>query len=347
MDFSERIQQLASKAANLGERAQSEEATKNALIMPFIQALGYDVFNLNEVIPEFTADVGRRKGEKVDYAIMEGGQPIMLFECKAIDVDLDDAHFNQLYRYFSATDARFGILTNGIVYRFFTDLDKENVMDKRPFLEFNLLDVRDPIIEELKKFTKSVFDVEETLSTASELKYTNEIKRIFAEQLKEPGEEFVKLLADRVYSGRMTSSVIEEFQGITKRAFRQFVNDRINERLQSALAGEPLPTEEDEDEALIVTTGPELEGFMIVRAILRQVIDSQRVVMRDTQSYCGILLDDNNRQPIARLHFNREQKYLGLFDEQKDEERIPIESIDDIYEYTERLIATVGYYPQE
>jgi hypothetical protein len=342
MDFSEKIQQLALKASNMVELPNTEEATKNALVMPFIQALGYDVFNLNEVVPEFTADVGVKKGEKVDYAIMLNNVPIILFECKAAFVNLDDTHFTQLYRYFSATEARFAILTNGIVYRFFSDLDKANVMDDRPFLEFDLFDIKEGVINELKKFAKTAFNIEEILSTATELKYTNEIKRAIGAQLKEPDDDFVKLFASRVYSGQMRANVLEQFRTITRRAFRQFIGDNLKEHLQSA--EQSFYEVEEEEEPLIVTTGEETEGFMIVRAILREVVDVQRVTMRDTQSYCGILLDDTNRQPICRLHFNRAQKYLGLFDENKNEERYPIDTLEEIYQYAEHLKATVTYY---
>jgi hypothetical protein len=347
MDFSEDIQQLASKAESMEGQQYTEEATKNALIMPFIQMLGYDVFDLEEVVPEFTADVGRRKGEKVDYAIMQEGRPILLFECKAVAVDLEDAHTTQLYRYFGATEARFAILTNGVVYRFFSDLEKTNVMDDKPFLEFNLLVDRSnsTILDELKKFTKIAFDEQAILSTASRLKYMNEIKRFLDKQLTEPDEEFVKLLTAQVYSGFKTAQVIEEFAQISRRAFRQLIRDYVSAQVQPVLARDALPLdpEEEEDAPRIVTTDDEMEAFYIVRAILREVVDVGRVFMRDTQSYCGVLLDDNNRKPICRLHFNRSQKYIGLFDEQKAETRVPINSLSDIYNYCDQLRATAAY----
>jgi hypothetical protein len=351
MDFIDVLNDLSDRAQQLPEAIETEEATKNALIMPFIQALGYDVFNLNEVVPEFTADVGIRRGEKVDYAILLDGSPIILIECKSANTNIDEAHFGQLYRYFNVTDARFAILTNGLVYRFYTDLDSPNRMDKRPFLEFDLRNVEERLVDELKKFTKSAFDVDEILSTASQLKYTNEIKRIIAKQLTDPDEDFVRFFASQVYSGPLRASVREEFTRITQRAFRQFINDRIKERLESALTADdskPFEPEmvEEVEESKIVTTDEEHEAYLIVRAILREVVDVQRVAMRDTQSYCGILLDDNNRKPICRLHFNHSQKYLGLFDQDKNEERYPIDTIDEIYNYREYLQATVGYYDE-
>lgn len=157
MDFIDRIQQLANRIPQQMEHCQTEEATKNALVMPFINALGYDVFNLGEVIPEFTADIGIKKGEKVDYAIMMDGKPIMLFECKWAGADLNKVHASQLFRYFNSVQSvRFGILTNGMIYRFHTDLDAPNRMDEKPFFEFNMMGFQDRDVVELKKFTKNL-----------------------------------------------------------------------------------------------------------------------------------------------------------------------------------------------
>lgn len=138
MVFNDRIRELSGQVQKQLPHIQTEEATKNALIMPFITALGYNVFNPTEVTPELHADVGIKKGEKVDYAILQDGKPIILFECKWHGADLNKDHASQLYRYFSVTDARFGVLTNGVQYRFYTDLDAANKMDAKPFFEFDL-----------------------------------------------------------------------------------------------------------------------------------------------------------------------------------------------------------------
>lgn len=356
MDFADRIAALSAQARKQLDHIQNEEATKTALVLPFITALGYNVFDPTEVVPEFTADVGVKKGEKVDYAIVINGKPVMLFECKHVRTNLDDVHASQLFRYFTVTEARIGVLTNGIVYRFFSDLEEPNKMDQRPFLEFDLLNLKEEHIAELKKLTKDAFDLKELLSTASELKYTKALKQYLAQQLASPDPEFVRFLTKQVYSGLFTQSVREQFTGIVKRALTQFINDRVNDRLQSALrAGdekEEAPraaSEEAQEESEIVTTEEELEGFRIVRAILREVVDVSRVAYRDVKSYFGILLDDNNRKPICRLHFNTSRKYIGLFDREKNEEKVPIETLDDIYKYADRLKETVRYYlePQQ
>ncbi|GHU96731.1 hypothetical protein FACS1894156_8070 [Bacteroidia bacterium] len=137
MDFKDSLVQLAARIEKLKGNIATEEATKNALIMPFIQALGYDVFDPTEIVPEFTCDIGTKKGEKIDYAIMQNGKPAVLIECKHWQQNLE-LHDNQLLRYFNVANAKFGILTNGITYRFYTDLEAPNKMDEKPFMEITL-----------------------------------------------------------------------------------------------------------------------------------------------------------------------------------------------------------------
>ena len=349
MDFIDQLKALAGKVPALCDMLQTEEATKNALVMPFIRALGYDIFDPFEVVPEFVADVGIKKGEKVDYAIKKDDKIIMLFECKHCGGDLNIKHASQLFRYFAVTDARVGVLTNGVVYRFFTDLEAQNKMDEKPFLEVDMLNLNDTAVNELKKLTKPAFDLDELKTTAGELKYTREIKKLLAELMETPSDEFVKLLASKVFAGPLTPARKEYYAGIVKRSFSQLVNDHINQRLQSAMAGgaEPAPeqgAEESEAGQEIATTEEELEGYFIVKSILRELVDPSRIVHRDTLSYMGILLDDNNRKPIARLYFNRAQKYLGVFDENRKEERIPISSVDEIYKHAEKMRRVLALY---
>jgi hypothetical protein len=234
-DLKSEISKLTTKISEKLDKVQSEEATKTAFILPFIRlVLGYDHTDPEEVVPEFTADVGIKKGEKVDYAIMIDDKPVMLIECKPATTDLDKEHASQLYRYFTATEAKFGILTNGIIFRFYTDVDEPNRMDKKPFFEIDLRNVRDSDIKELKQFTKASFDMDNIFESASELKYKGEIKKIMAEQLKDPSDEFVRFFAKKVYSGVLTKNVKEQFTEITKSAVKQFINEQVEERLKTA-----------------------------------------------------------------------------------------------------------------
>ena len=358
MGMSEEIANITSKISEKKDLITTEEATKTALILPFIRlVLGYDHTDPAEVVPEFTADVGIKKGEKVDYAIMRDGKPVILMECKPVKSDLNKVDASQLYRYFSVTDVKFGILTNGIIYRFYTDLDKPNKMDEKPFFEIDLTNITDTDEKEIKQFTKSAFDLESILESASELKYKGEMKKIMAEQLKEPSNEFVKFFAKKVYSSKLTQNAMEMFTQLTKSALNQFIKERVNERLKIALS-----TSEDNDKPEkgikiithkneIVTTEKEWDGFYIIRSILSEIVDPERVTIRDRQSYCGVLLDDNQKKIVCRMHFNSKQKKIGLFDSQERtlggvriEDKIPIENITELYNYSERLKNTLKPY---
>lgn len=359
MDFIDQLRSLATRIANTKDLIQTEEATKNAMVMPFIQALGYNVFDPLEVTPELIADVGLKKGEKVDYAILSNGKPIILLECKKCGADLNINHASQLFRYFHVTEARFGVLTNGVRYQFFTDLEQPNKMDEKPFLEFNLLDFKDQDVDELKKFAKTSFDLDKILTTANDLKYTRIIQNKLAEWMANPSEEFVRLVAaDHLSGKRFTPAVKEQFTAIAKRAFQQLIGDRINDRLRVAMTPDQLPEPiaaapvasqdtpaETLDGPATETTPQEIEGFHIVKALLRGVVDTKRIVMRDAQSYCAILLDDNNRKPICRLRFNNTTKLvLGVMDASKNEEKVPLADLDELYNYGDQLKATVQSY---
>ncbi|BDQ67333.1 type I restriction endonuclease [Shewanella xiamenensis] len=353
MDFIERINVLAKRIPQIQSNLQTEEATKNALIMPFLdKVLGWDVYDPTEVIPEFTADTINKKGEKVDYALMKDGEVQILIECKKYGEKLTIKHASQLFRYFSVTNARLAILTNGSEYQIFTDSDAPNKMDEKPFLKFDLEDIDEHIIPEVRKLAKSVFNIDSIVSSAGELKYLSQIKKIVAEQFKEPEEEFVRFFASRTYEGTLTPKVKQQFHDITQKALMQFLSDSINERIKTALNNDKLTevpqadvsSTPEEEKNKVITTEEEVEGYNIIKAILRQKVDLSRVVARDTQSYFGILLDDNNRKPLCRLHFNAKQKYLGLLDADKNETRHPINNLDDIFNFSEQLMNTVNFY---
>lgn len=367
MDFIDKLKELSARIPNLKSRGlvTTEEGAKNALVMPFIQTLGYDVFNPLEVTPELTADVGTKKGEKVDYAIFYEEKPVILIECKGFGVDLSQVHASQLYRYFSVSEARFGILTNGIQYMFYSDLESPNRMDEKPFFLFDLSNFKKNEVEALKQFSKSAFDQDKIINTASELKYKGAIKKYLAQQLSEPSEDFVRLCLKDIYSGRFTQSVLEELTPITKDALRAFINDQVEKRLKSALAsdsinGTPKEKTVEKEEAIeereiisesdskIDTTQEEIDAYLTIKAIVREIIDVKRIDMRDAQSYCTILVDDNNRQTLCRLRFNSSTtKYVGILDEEKNETKYPVDTADDIYQYADLLKERAGHFVEK
>jgi hypothetical protein len=359
MEIAERTQALALKIRKQKSAIETEEATKNAFVMPFISTvLGYDVFNPAEVIPEFTADVGLKKGEKIDYAVSHDGVIQLLIEVKKVNDPLRIEHASQLFRYFAVTNARIAILTNGEVYQFYTDLDAPNRMDAKPFLVLDFAALDETLLPELAKLSKESFNLDSVISAAGELKYIGQLKRVLATQFKQPEDEWVRFLTTRVYEGAFTQRVREQFVPLVAKATRQFLNEQVNDRLKNALGGPdayvsvsaepaevaPQPVDINGE---ILTTDEELEGYRIVRAIVCSEVPVSRVVVRDTKTYCGILLDDNNRKPVARLWLNRSKKYLGVFDENKVESRIPIADVNDIYLHADHLRKTVSRYLEE
>ena len=298
MDFIDQLKQFSKRVESMKDSIQTEEATKTAIIMPFFSMLGYDVFNPQEFVPEFTADVGIKKGEKVDYAIIRDGQPVILIECKSISENLD-RHDSQLFRYFGTTTAKFAILTNGIIYRFYTDLDSPNKMDDDPFLTINILDVRENQVPELKKFSKSVFDIDSIFSTASELKYVHEFKHVFTEQLDTPADDFIRFFLQGCYSGPKTQNVIEKFRPDLRKALNDLISEMMNDKIKTALGGSggsvsvieqkpvddiPSPSEDSVEQEKripnIVTMRRNLRHFSLLKICLQTLWTSMRLHIR-------------------------------------------------------------------
>lgn len=348
MSFDEKLKDLSARIESQRQMLLTEEAMKTAIILKMLSALEYDVFDPSEVIPEFTADVGIKKGEKVDYAIRVGGRISILIECKAPNAPLDLKHASQLYRYFSVTDAKFAVLTNGYDWEFYTDLDEPNRMDKRPFLTFNLTDIDATSASELSRFRKSVYDVAAILSTARRLKYISALKTRLKEEFDNPSDEFVAFFGRQIYDGMFTANVRQEFAPLVKRSVSEVIRDRVNARLKSALLQNTAESPEEdidlEEKSEIETTEDEWDGFRIAVAIAARVIDPSRVVIRDQRSYCGVLIDNNNRRPLLRMYFNSPTtRYLGLFDGEI-EEKVAVRTPVDLYRYADRICATAEKY---
>lgn len=354
MEIKEKLYALSERAENIIDQIKTEEGTKQSLILPFFQILGYDVFNPLEFCPEFDADYGIKKGEKVDYAIIINGEPIILVEAKSCNDNLDK-HGSQLFRYFNSSKAKFGVLTNGIKYRFFTDLDETNKMDQKPFFEIDLLNLSDIQVSYLKNFERDSLDVNSILSTAEELKYSNLIKDFLKQQLASPTEDFANYILSHVYEGRKTATVVEKFLPIVKRAFNQLITETLSIKFAETLKGDSK-LQNDSDEAKedtttdttvnkIFTTSEELEGFAIIKSILRTTINPNDITYKDTETYFGILYKNNTRKWICRL-FLGSKKSIILPVGDKGQERFYLETLNDIYSYEEQLKSIVANFIQ-
>lgn len=351
MDFKSKIGELSKRSTQASKKALTEEATKTSVILPFIQALGFDPFNLDEVVPEFVADVGLKRGEKVDFALKIDGKTTILIEVKPISSSLGNAQFNQLYRYFAVTEAKLGILTNGKEAWFFSDIDEPNKMDKKPFFTFDFQSFDDDEVAELGRFQKEIFSIDEILEAASALKYTSKAANFLKTQFDDPDDEFVKVIGRRIHDGMLTKGVIEQLRPAIQSALELLIRDRIQDRLNITFRSEPnsepsLKKEEDQvEQSDVITTEEELQAFMIVKAIASRVIQIDRITIRDAKSYCSVFIDDNNRKPLVRFYFNSKSKnVLGIFDPNKSEQRFEIESLDKIYDYADQIAATAASY---
>ncbi len=343
--LAEALEEIKSRVEQMGPALKTEEATKHALVLPFLSALGYDVFNPMEVVPEFIADVGEAKGEKVDYAVFSGKNIAMLVECKTHGSTLDVKKATQLLRYFNTRDAKVGVLTNGDQYQFYTDLDKPNVMDPVPFLDVHLSTLSPTDADELGKFCKGTFDIDDVLSAASELRYTKEIKAAISAQWDNPSDDYVRFFVSDIYNGRMTERVRDQFRAIVRRSVQSLLQEKIEERLKIAAMPTQAPIEEEVDIEVpgrysrpeSVFTEDEQMGLNIVRAIVATDVDPMRVVERDFQSYCNILLDDNRNRRICRFYFSENKKSVGLIGSDGQEYGVEVTQVSDLYAHADAI----------
>jgi len=347
MDFIDEIRQFVIRIKEIVDKLKTEEATKLSLINPFIELLGYQVRDPNEVIPEFVADFGTKKGEKVDYAVCIDGKPAILIEAKPVNTLLE-AHDSQLFRYFSTTGVKFAILTNGTLYKFYSDIQNTNKMDDTPFLEFDLFNFTESQVAEVKKFKKGSFNQGALSETAATLKYTNAIKNEFDSLVKEPSTYFAKLFIRKIHLGKISQNILERFKPIVKKALSEYLDERLNDMLNAAIkatkapvsAPEPQPEIKKEDvkpEKEHGITEMEIEAYYLIKSLCRDLVDMKRITYRNVKTRFSIILDDNVRKWFCRLHLERSKKYLYVRDMDDKEKLLQVNVLDDIYNYQEDI----------
>ena len=344
MGLNEDLKEFSLRIKNIKDSISNEESTKTSIILPFFSLLGYDVFNPLEFIPEFVADVGIKKGEKVDYAILNNGEPIILIEAKSINKKLEK-HDSQLFRYFSTTNAKFAILTNGINYRFYTDLDEPNKMDREPFYEFNLLNLSDDDISEIKKLSKTEFDKEKIFENASILKYSGIFKSLLQTSFSNPSDDLVRLFLKDYYKGVKTQNVVDKFKPVLRKAINDFVEELVKERLTNIISNseysESVSLKENKKQD---PTDLEFDIIVLIKSLLNDFVDMNDITYKKTESYLAILLKNNTRKWIARIIANDSQITLIIPDSNKLETKYKIATIDEIERYKEQLISSLNNY---
>lgn len=347
MDFKDSIIQLSERIRKQVDSLLTEEATKNAFVMPMIVALGYDVFDPQEVVPELDCDLRGKKGEKIDYAVMRNGKTAILIEAKHCKQNLN-LHDTQLQKYFVASNARFGVLTNGIEYRFYTDLDKVNIMDERPFMVLNMLDLSDHDIEQLKKFHKSYFNESEILSTAQQLQVSLSIRNIINRDFANPSAEFTRFFVREINENRSSQKLIDQYIPLVKKEIGNYIDDVISERLNLAKQKEqPIsekpeqPTEAETSGDGVITTQDELDAYNIVRSILRKEVDVARITYTDYKTYFVVCIDGSPWKWICRFYL-RKNKYIAFYNYvDKSEDKIEIKSLEEIFDHSDQLVESL------
>lgn len=339
----EELKNFSKRALELKEHITTEEATKMSLVAPFFQILGYDIFNPSEFCPEFTADIGIKKGEKVDYAILINGAPIILIEVKSIGKNLDK-HSSQLFRYYSATNARFAILTNGLTYRFYTDLNEKNKMDNEPFYEFNLLNLSPDDYIEIPKFSKECFNEESIFDNASILMYSNQFIEYMQEQLSSPNDEFVRFFLKNAYQGVKTQNVIDKFRPILRKALNDYIDKIVKEKMTSLVNTSSYISAGNQEPVKPIPSNEEFKFYNSIQDMLQDVVEASDITYKKTESYFAVLYKNNVRKWLIRITISNSQTTIVVPDKNKNEIRFKINSLSDVELYKQYIKNALSMY---
>lgn len=329
-DLARHVEQVRARLPHL----KGEEATKQALVIPLLQLLGYDVFDPREVKPEYTADFAvKRAGqlEKIDYAICSEGQPVLFIECKAHDQVLED-HSGQLARYFNATPSvRIALITNGTRLRVFTDLRQPNVMDTTPWLEIDLLSLKPVELDALRRLRKTEYASEAVVALAEEMVYYSSMTAYISQQLRDPSESFVRHVAGEVLpSTRLTKNLVERLAPILKKSVQSAVLENVAKSFAAPPSDPPAPPPVEElresHERVasadgIETTREELTCFELASDWIRETHPDSGVAYRDSKAY--LTLHQNNiRKWFVRLNVQRAPFWVAFRHVQPEELRL-------------------------
>lgn len=330
MSFIDDIIDLRDKIASYQEQhvINNEESTKRFLIIPFLKALGYNTDNPFDFRPEYCTDTNSKYEDRIDYAIFDNGVPVILIEAKACTEPIEGKEKirKQLHHYFGSSKAKLGILTNGVVYHFFTDLEQANIMDKKPFFVFNLLESDDQILHRLRDFTKENFLKSDISQHAKNLMVEKSTKEYLLTQLENPDPDFINFLLKRIETGgllkgRITSKITKEYTETIKKAMKMFIMDRLQTALQdkqeqeqekqSSKDTDPVKTVDEEQESGIITTDEEIGAFNVVQMLLRDHVDVNRIQYKDTKSYFVIYVDSKSKW-LCRIYVDARKKRVVI-----------------------------------
>jgi len=319
MSFRDAVRTLANQIEERRKHVQTEEAAKQSLILPFLHLLGFDIWNPSECIPEYKAGWAK-VAEKVDYALLISSKLSIFVEAKGPNEVLVN-YDPQLAKYFNSTpEVKFCVITNGIQYRFFTDLQERNLLDKKPFFEFNFEDFNEADIAVLERFRKEVFNVDSLVGYAEDLVFLSALKAQFKSLLREPSDDFVRFAVGeaQLVDGRLTQKVIDRFRPLVKESISAAILEIVGQSLSPVAATpEPPPVAEEEipaEEApsRIQTTEEELRFYQVIKeCVAEHVPDVDKIRHQDTERYFAVLYNTSTRW-FVRMVYQRERKIVGI-----------------------------------
>ena len=344
MNFKEQIKKLADRILKYKKDKNNEAETQHVCIMRMLDILEYGKENPFEIALNYVTDV--KKSEKVDVAIMRDEKPFILIECKLLEKKLNKDDVLQLRRYFCSVYPEVVILTNGFKYRFYLASDKENVMDNEPFLEIDITDEKADV-EKLKYFSKSKYNYAEIKKMAKELKREALIKKIIQDEVLAPHDWFVKALVNRIYEGKrkVGPNELTQFTPPTEKVLLQVIADKVEkkygEKLKDAQNSKTSTTAKNQEAA------DKLEWFFTIRGALGgRKININQVIQGGKPGELSVLFKGNDKQPICRLEFKDNKKFLYVYDESVSKRRIShdVEKIDDVFQYIDVMVKRLKHY---
>ena len=286
--------------------SNDEATTRDFLIHPFFELLGYK--RIDDFTHEYVADVGGKRGRRVDVAITLGmGNPQIIVECKRAGASLSDNHFRQLNEYIHYTpSADFGILTNGTIYNFYLRPKGSSTgLSIEPFFTFNLDEFDNSDLEVLALFYRPTIDLKEVAAEAEEVLFLNRFDNALLEVFKSKTDGFIKDICYQMGAQRVSPQLREQ------------VANLVNSMSLKTAAESLYQAESESRSTGVITTDEELKAYNIIRTILAmssKIKDAEmsRIGYRDFKGFFSILVDDNQQKKIATLNLGPNKKSIVI-----------------------------------
>jgi predicted type IV restriction endonuclease len=271
------LHMLAKRSVEIRAACRNEESTKLYLALPFVRLLGFDYSNPLEVYPEHAATFDSHQPNKVDLAVMSGGEPVIAIECKRVGSDLRQAR-GQLRGYYNALPAtKLAILTDGIVFEFFVDSEQPNLMDEEPFLTLDLEVIARngaavDVLEMLAHMTKDAFSPDTIAELAHVLLVKKRLRISFLEEANSPSEDFCRHFLLKAGLRNVRKAAIDRYYApMIKTAFNDALRapplDQIRNAHEDSTFGDVDPRS--------VTTERELALFNYIRRRLAYLVKDE------------------------------------------------------------------------